>query len=164
MAKLPLPASTTSPIVLDTVLLLVLRGGYFLISRRFLVATLSPTLRDISKPELETLDSATSAPSRVISLNDEEDGLTPAAGPSRVSAGHNLSEVEADSELDSSRPGSPSPSPPILPMHNKAESMELGSLKGSKRAKKVVVLNHGGRSEQGRTARKTARGLGSIAR
>jgi hypothetical protein len=42
---------SSPPIVLDTVFLLFLRLVYFLISRRYLLHTLNPTLRDLSKPE-----------------------------------------------------------------------------------------------------------------
>lgn len=172
MARIALPAATTSPILLDTVLLLVIRGGYFLLSRRFLLATLSPTLRDISKPELETLEDSASRGSRLVSSNGDVDSylLPSTSGPSRTQGGlspnHNLSEADPDSELESSRPSSPSPSPALLPLHNSPESIELGSLKpgSSHKSKKVVVLNHGGRTDQGRTARKTTRGLGGVAR
>ena len=52
--KVPLPSSITSsapPILLDTLFLIFLRLIYFLLSRRFLLSTINPTLRDLSKPE-----------------------------------------------------------------------------------------------------------------
>lgn len=47
-----LGAAKPPPIVLDTLFLLALRGVYFLLARRYLLAHLSPALRDMSKPEL----------------------------------------------------------------------------------------------------------------
>lgn len=47
----PPPTSSPPPILLDTVFLLFLRFVYFLLSRRFLLSTLNPTLRDLSKPD-----------------------------------------------------------------------------------------------------------------
>ncbi|KAK4685669.1 hypothetical protein P7C73_g4469, partial [Tremellales sp. Uapishka_1] len=51
---------STSPILLDTLFLLLLRLVYFLLARKFLLSTLSPTLREISQPE--TLLPPTSLP------------------------------------------------------------------------------------------------------
>ena len=46
------PTPTGPPVILlDTLLLLFLRLIYFLLSRRYLLSTLNPTLRDLSKPE-----------------------------------------------------------------------------------------------------------------
>ena len=46
----PSLAPPASPIVLDTLRLVALRALFFLLSRRYLLSTLSPTLRSISKP------------------------------------------------------------------------------------------------------------------
>ena len=46
-----LSGPSSSPILLDTLFLVLLRAVYFLLSRRFLLSTLNPTLRDLSKPE-----------------------------------------------------------------------------------------------------------------
>ena len=52
--RIPLPATSKPPaILLDTLLLLFLRVVYFLLARRFLLHTLNPTLRDLSKAESE---------------------------------------------------------------------------------------------------------------
>nr|XP_031863434.1 uncharacterized protein CI109_001310 [Kwoniella shandongensis]KAA5530506.1 hypothetical protein CI109_001310 [Kwoniella shandongensis] len=49
-APLVLPTSTP-PILFDTLLLVFLRLAYFLVSRKFLLSTINPRLRDISQPE-----------------------------------------------------------------------------------------------------------------
>ncbi|KAK8864574.1 hypothetical protein IAR55_001824 [Kwoniella newhampshirensis] len=46
--------SSTSPILFDTLLLVFLRLVYFLLSRKFLLSTINPRLRDISQPEQPT--------------------------------------------------------------------------------------------------------------
>ena len=48
----PIPSpSGPPPILLDSLFLIFLRLVYFLLARRFLLSTLDPTLRDLSKPE-----------------------------------------------------------------------------------------------------------------
>ncbi|RXK39301.1 hypothetical protein M231_03380 [Tremella mesenterica] len=61
IASLPRP-SKSSAILLDTLFLIALRLLYFFLSRRFLLATLNPTLRDISKADTAAAILPTEAP------------------------------------------------------------------------------------------------------
>lgn len=47
--------AATPPMVLDTAVFIALRLLYFLLSRRYLLASLSPTLRELQKPDLPPL-------------------------------------------------------------------------------------------------------------
>jgi len=91
----PTNSTSTSPLVFDSAILLALRVVYFLLSRRFLLSTINPTLRDLSKSE--TLLPATSTqPDRSVprspslaaqeyeldtGLDTEDDGLLSANSP-----------------------------------------------------------------------------------
>lgn len=78
-----LPTPTSSPILLDTLLLLLIRLGYYFLSRRFLLSAL-PTLRNISKPGQEGDAAAESAgPGGILGSGNggnDEDGLINASG------------------------------------------------------------------------------------
>lgn len=78
-----LPTPTSSPILLDTLLLLLIRLGYYFLSRRFLLSAL-PTLRNISKPGQEGDAAAESAgPGGILGgggAGGDEDGLINASG------------------------------------------------------------------------------------
>jgi hypothetical protein len=103
----PLPLENTlslkaasSPILLDTLFLLFLRLVFFLLSRKFLLSTLNPTLRDLSKPE--TLLPPTSLPD-----NRPRTGSVGTSTGTNVNHGHGRSglpvsdpELELDTEDD----------------------------------------------------------------
>ncbi|ORY32871.1 Abscisic acid G-protein coupled receptor-domain-containing protein [Naematelia encephala] len=113
-------SSTTPPILIDTVFLLFLRLVYFFLSRRFLLSSLSPTLRDLSKPEILLPPPDASRP-----RSDSQLSLS-GSGPSSSSNGIiPMSDLELDAELEDnytedgdgqSYPPSPIRSPAPLPL------------------------------------------------
>lgn len=81
------PSPTSSPILIDTAFLFLLQGGYYLLSRRFLLHAL-PTLRQISRRDSEGADgSGETNDTGILGLpglarddNDDEDGVINASG------------------------------------------------------------------------------------
>nr|XP_019046507.1 hypothetical protein I302_05257 [Kwoniella bestiolae CBS 10118]OCF25437.1 hypothetical protein I302_05257 [Kwoniella bestiolae CBS 10118] len=172
----PLPSAltspTSSPILLDTLVLLVLRIIYFFLSRRFLLAAVNPRLRNISQPE-QLLPSTTPSndvhvrrESRVGSiaesdLDTEDEALLGGISPTSSYPG---SPIRKDSSLPgggkdyfpraepyitASGPSSPGPSTSILPIMPREDNIELQQLgiklkeAGSGVSKKVLQLTHG---------------------
>lgn len=107
-SPIPLSHQSSSPILLDTVFLLALRGVYFLLARRFLQSTINPTLRDISKPET-LLPSVTTAESPSIPTP------TPSRSPSTGYFDLEL-ETEDDATPNPSYPPTPNRPTPNLPL------------------------------------------------
>nr|WVH01961.1 golgi pH regulator [Naematelia aurantialba] len=117
----------TSPILVDTVFLLFLRLVYFLLSRRFLLSSLSPTLRDLSKPEtlLPPPDVSRPRSDSQHSTGSGRPGLARSRSGSGTGVGGGIipmSDLELDGDVDDvytedgmSYPPSPVRSPAPLP-------------------------------------------------
>ncbi|WWC62152.1 uncharacterized protein I303_104744 [Kwoniella dejecticola CBS 10117] len=167
----PLTASATSPILLDTLVLLVLRIVYFFLSRRFLLAAVNPRLRNISQPEQLLPSTTTHNNARRentvesdLDLDTEDEALLGGITPTSSYPG---SPIRKDSSLPgggkdyvpraesylgpyASSPGSSTPNPPSnlpsMPREDNIELQQLGQkLKeaGSGVSKKVLQLSHG---------------------
>ena len=169
------PDQPPSPILLDTVFLLFLRLVFFLLSRRFLLSTINPTLREISAPDnlLPTNHSQRERDQRL----GHDLGITPLS----------MSELEAEPDteddimsVNSSYPGTPIKGrPPYGDVPSPAESsgpeigIELETLGqrlgdvGSGMRKKVHVLqlSHGaGTESSGSGVKKATKGLNRAAK
>jgi hypothetical protein len=185
-AVLPLATSgaTPSPILLDSLFLVGLRFIYFLLSRRFLLATLNPTLRDLSGPEtiLPSISqpllngracnsNASIAPLSVsdVELDTEDDPLTSHASPA--------SSYPPSPARKSTLPLTPnsgylgdnlSISLPTLPDADRIEMDTLGQkLKavGVRSKVQVLKLAHGkNTSVASNGVKKATRGLNRVAR
>jgi hypothetical protein len=185
-------STSSSPLVFDSAVLLALRVVYFLLSRRFLLSTINPTLRDLSKSE--TLLPATLAPDRTprsqsqsqslaaqeyeldTGLDTEDDGLLSANSPA---PSYPPTPTRSHAPLPGPGPGSgssrapyrstsPSPAHTTLP-YIPDDSMEMGSL-GQKLKevgkKQIIQLTHrDGRSGVGtKRVKKATRGLNRVSR
>ncbi|ORX35751.1 Abscisic acid G-protein coupled receptor-domain-containing protein [Kockovaella imperatae] len=78
-APIPLPPTAGSPLLRDTLCLLLLRAIYFYLARRFLQHSLSTALRDLSKPLLP-LHSATTPESADKRSGDDSDNESSPSG------------------------------------------------------------------------------------
>lgn len=98
------PSVISSPVVFDSAVLLGLRLVYFLLSRRFLLSTINPTLRDLSKSESQLLPAT-------VSQN---------RSPASQSPSLRAQDLDLDGEFDTEDDGllsanSPAPSYPSTP-------------------------------------------------
>ena len=96
---------STSPVIFDSAVLLGLRLVYFLLSRRFLLSTINPTLRDLSKSDSLVLPATINSQTRSPGSN------SPSLRPQ---------DFELDGEFDTEDDGllsanSPAPSYPPTP-------------------------------------------------
>lgn len=168
----PAPAISSSPtssaILFDTFLLLLLRLVYFFISRKFLHSTISPTLRDISQPEtilpptasLPTADSSRRS-GNVLGLeteyNDETDDTSFTPVSSYPGSPAPISLTLTSSNNGSRRDDNPGYSSSNLPSYpsqgeNTIELQAIGQkLKDASSgvSRKVLQLSHGKDLEQG---------------
>ena len=171
------PDQSPSPILLDTLFLVFLRLVYFLLSRRFLLSTINPTLREISAPDnlLPTNHSLRERDQRL----GHDLGITPLS----------MSELEGEPDTEddlmsanSSYPGTPikgrpaySDGPSPSESGGPEDGIELESLGqrlrdvGSGMRKKVHVLqlSHGASTSNGGTGsgvKKTTKGLNRAAK
>ena len=181
-------STSTSPLVFDSAVLLALRVVYFLLSRRFLLSTINPTLRDLSKSE--ALLPATLAPDRTTNsrspslsiaaqeyeldtgLDTEDDGLLSANSPA---PSYPPTPTRSNAPLPGSgssrapyRSSSPSPAHTTLPyIPDERGSMEMGKL-GQKLKdvgkKQVIQLTHGRSSVGTKRVKKATRGLNRVSR
>ncbi|KAL7421922.1 hypothetical protein Q5752_003694 [Cryptotrichosporon argae] len=100
-----------SPILLDTVLLLGLRALYFVLSRRYLLSTLSPTLRSISKPADDfALPTATTG--YAAGASGLGSGMASLAPPSPARLPVDYDDVDDSDALSLASPASTRPSSP----------------------------------------------------
>ncbi|OWZ78966.1 hypothetical protein C365_02615 [Cryptococcus neoformans Bt85] len=184
----PAPAISSSPtssaILFDTFLLLLLRLVYFFISRKFLHSTISPTLRDISQPEtilpptasLPTADSSRRS-GNVLGLeteyNDETDDTSFTPVSSYPGSPAPISLTLASSNNGSRRDDNPGYSSSNLPSYpsqgeNTIELQAIGQkLKDASSgvSRKVLQLSHGKRSGAGtKRVKKATRGLHRVSR
>ncbi|WWC70164.1 uncharacterized protein I206_104112 [Kwoniella pini CBS 10737] len=190
----PLASSTTSPILLDTLVLLVLRVIYFFLSRRFLLAAVNPRLRNISQPE--QLLPSTSSSNNIrrestvesdLDLDTEDEALLGGITPTSSYPG---SPIRKDSSLpgggkdyfpraepylgpyaSSPGPSTPPSNLPSIPRDDNIELQQLGQkLKeaGSSVSKKVLQLSHGtsrqSHSQGTKSTKKATRGLHRFSR
>jgi len=94
--------STNEPLLLDTTVLLVLRVGYALTCRKFLLSALNPTLRELSKEE--TLPSITTPTHlRLATLDAYSDTEDDGSGPGTPMMTPNTSSVELSELVDRPR-------------------------------------------------------------
>ncbi|OWZ47461.1 hypothetical protein C352_02380 [Cryptococcus neoformans CHC193] len=184
----PAPAISSSPtssaILFDTFLLLLLRLVYFFISRKFLHSTISPTLRDISQPEtilpptasLPTADSSRRS-GNVLGLeteyNDETDDTSFTPVSSYPGSPAPISLTLTSSNNGSRRDDNPGYSSSNLPSYpsqgeNTIELQAIGQkLKDASSgvSRKVLQLSHGKRSGAGtKRVKKATRGLHRVSR
>ncbi|WVQ67291.1 uncharacterized protein L199_005486 [Kwoniella botswanensis] len=147
--------STTSPILLDTLVLVVLRVIYFFLSRRFLLAAVNPRLRNISQPEVLLPSTSATNESRRESradgsvrrgsiaesdLDTEDEALLGSMTPTSSYPGspiHKDSSLpgggkdyfpRAEPYINPSGPSSPGPSTSILPSIPREDNIELQQL------------------------------------
>lgn len=109
--------TSTSPVIFDSAVLIGLRLVYFLLSRRFLLSTINPTLRDLSKTDSQLLPSS----------------ITSSRSPASQSPSLRPQDFELDGEFDTEDDGllsanSPAPSYPPTPTRGSV------ALPGSSRA------------------------------
>jgi hypothetical protein len=182
----PAASAAPTPILLDTLFLVLLRLVYFLLSRRFLLVTLNPALRGLSGPE-QLLPSTSSQPTPDPRSRDSNAGIVPM----------NASDLDADSDDLLTAQGSPAssyPSSPALgrlalapegdssllrvndsslslPSMPDTDGIELDSLGqrlkevgGDMRRKVVLQLSHGKASAPSKGLKKATRGLNRVAR
>jgi hypothetical protein len=177
-----------SPIIFDSAVLLALRVVYFMLSRRFLLSTINPTLRDLSKSEASL--PTTSSQDRTISrspslaaqeyeldtgLDTEDDGLLSAnsPAPSYPPTPTRLTAPLPGSSRAAYRSSPPSNSlglphvPDPTGTGSGTELQKLGQKLRDAGKKQVIQLSHGpGRSATVGTkrAKKATRGLNRVSR
>lgn len=173
------PAASQSPVVVDSVVLLGLRVVYFFLSRKFLLSTINPTLRDLSKSE--TLLPSSSGPARP-SSNLNSPSLRP-------------QDFELDGDFDTEDDGllsanSPAPSYPPTPTRGSqplpgssrapyrsstdnlveagagggVEMAMLGQKLKDASKRQVIQLTHGKSAVGTKKTKRATRGLNRIAR
>jgi hypothetical protein len=150
-----------SPILVDSAVLLAARLAFFLLARRFL-HSLSPTLRELQKPDVALPLPATQTRPRsasAVSGASIRSTRTPAAEPAPLPA----PDTDDDSP-DSSYPGSPASARGLLPgaasptpsgSRGGPSSVEM-QLLGAKLQPRVIELAHAAR--WGRSASSARRG------
>jgi len=175
----PSSASTSaSPLVFDTAVLLALRVVYFLLSRRFLLSTINPTLRDLSKTE-SLLPATSTHPSSSFpqspslaaqeyeldtGLDTEDDGLLSANSPA---PSYPPTPTRSNIGLPGSsrapyRSGSAS-NLPNIPNGDAMEMQGLGNKLREAGKKQVIQLTHA-RPVGTKRVKKATRGLNRVSR
>lgn len=174
----PVPTST-SPLVFDSAVLLALRVVYFLLSRRFLLSTINPTLRDLSKSET-LLPSASSQPDRSVprspslagqeyeldtGLDTEDDGLLSAnsPAPSYPSTPTRPNVALPGSSRAPYRSASPAPGSALPYIPDGVEMQGLGQKLREAGMKQVIQLTHA-RPVGTKRVKKATRGLNRVSR
>lgn len=175
----PPTSTSTSPLVFDSAVLLALRVVYFLLSRRFLLSTINPTLRDLSKSE--TLLPATStqpdrssprSPSLAAQeyeldtgLDTEDDGLLSAnsPAPSYPSTPTRNTIGLPGSSRAPYRSASPAPSSSLPHIPDGVEMQGLGQKLREAGKKQVIQLTHA-RPVGTKRVKKATRGLNRVSR
>jgi hypothetical protein len=185
----PIRAASDSSLLLDSAFLIFLRIVYFVLSRRFLLSTLNPTLREISQPEIilpvPVASESRAAPARPEASttgNDLEDADTeddallsyttpvPSYPPSPVRVTLALPAASRSAREPFIRRISDDPPRSTLPSHPEPGSFELGNLSQKLRLNgaaeqnvHTIQLSHG-KSTGTKGTKKATRGLSRAAR
>lgn len=171
-----------SPILFDSAILLALRIVYFLLSRRFLLSTINPTLRDLSKSE-ELLPATTSgrdvtrSPSLAAQeyeldtgLDTEDDGLLSANSPA---PSYPPTPTRSTAPLPGATRAPYRSSPPSSslnlphvpdPAGTSMEMHKLGQKLRDAGTKQVIQLTHGKSAVGTKRVKKATRGLNRVSR
>jgi hypothetical protein len=174
-------STSTSPLLFDSAVLIALRIIYFLLSRRFLLSTINPTLRDLSKTET-LLPSTSIQPDRSAprspglaaqeyeldtGLDTEDDGLLSAnsPAPSYPSTPTRSNIALPGSSRAPYRSASPAPNSglPYIPDGNGVEMQGLGQKLKEAGKKQVIQLTHA-RPVGTKRVKKATRGLNRVSR
>ncbi|BEJ16335.1 hypothetical protein CspHIS471_0509400 [Cutaneotrichosporon sp. HIS471] len=167
-------ATTRSPVLVDSAVLVGARILYFLLARRFL-QTLSPTLRELQKPDVPPLPTAQPPRTRPRSASAMS-GASIRSGP-RTPAEQPapLPDTEdEDTSPSSSYPGSPTSARSLLPGSSSPDASSMGGpsgiemqLLGAKLQPRVIELSHTAPLPSAvgtKRVKRAARGLSRIAR
>lgn len=156
------PATTRTPsILLDSAVLLGLRGVYFLLSRRYLLASLSPTLRGLQRPD-NVLPTATRDRSSSTAGSSRGGAHTP-----DTSAVPLLSDIDEDEDTPlSSYPPSPGVAHPRQGSSSSSNPIELNLINAKLRdtSPRVVEVSHSHAPPTVTTTKRAARELSRAAR
>ncbi|KLT45435.1 hypothetical protein CC85DRAFT_134821 [Cutaneotrichosporon oleaginosum] len=159
-----------SPILVDSTLLVGARILFFLLARRFL-HSLSPTLRELQKPEVSLPTTQTRTRPRSASAMS---GVSVRTTRSPVEPASPLPDTDEDTSPASSYPGSPGSARSLLPgassptpnSRGGPSSVEMQFL-GAKLQPRVIQLSHSAPPPSAvgtKRVKRTARGLSRIAR
>lgn len=175
----PASGGSGSPVVFDSTVLLGLRVVYFFLSRRFLLSTINPTLRDLSKsetllPATASMDRSPASQSPSLRPADfeldgdfdtEDDGLLSANSPApSYPPTPTRTTVPLAGSSRAPYRSSPPGSTTNLTSEGGVEMHLLGQKLKEAGKKQVIQLTHGKSAVGSKRTKKATRGLNRVSR